>query len=237
MLCIHIIMNIHEHVWIWYGYALMCVHIVSALFQQTKEQKRKYKIYSVCRWIIEFNGTTKRLSIALCTPLNSCGCHLFIPCWATNFPEFHDVFSKFLLQNDKNVMMALQRIHSIIPQRPFLIPHHGQRTLAATPCTHLKTVQPFFTAHAETSSRHCRSHKLDCCWVSSAYVNCAKASKTPKWKAQQKTPPKHNHKQKAKKGASERRWWQVKRWNKDYAHRLSCGLLKDVGRSPARLSK
>ena len=65
MLCIHIIMNIHEHVWIWYGYALMCVHIVYALFQQTKEQKRKYKIYSVCRWIIEFNGTTKRLSIAL----------------------------------------------------------------------------------------------------------------------------------------------------------------------------
>ena len=57
-----IYMHIHEHVWIW---SFKCINVyvhaylyqyVSALFT---EQKRKYIIYSACRWIIAFNGTTK----------------------------------------------------------------------------------------------------------------------------------------------------------------------------------
>ena len=85
-----------EHVWIWYGYVLMCVHVNQCMFMyismyllsssKLREQKRKYThvyIYSVCRWIIEFKGTTKRLSRDLCTPLNSGGFHWFIPCWVS----------------------------------------------------------------------------------------------------------------------------------------------------------
>ena len=52
--------------------------------------KAKAKVYNICacQWIIAFNGTAKRLSRALRTPLNSGGFHLFIPCWATNLRSF-----------------------------------------------------------------------------------------------------------------------------------------------------
>ena len=141
MMCIHMMnihcMNIDEHARIWYGYVFMCVQVYQCMIRyisvyllsssKVKEQKRKYIIYSACRWIIEFNGTTKRLSRDLCTPLNSSGFHLFIPCWAT----FHDVFSR-LEWRECDGLTGDSFNHSHLVHIWFHILDHGQRTVAAT---------------------------------------------------------------------------------------------------------
>ena len=135
-------MNIHEHVWIWYGYVLMCVHVHQCMFMymyllsssKLREQKRNYIIYGACRRIIEFNGTTKRLSRALRTPLNSGGFHLVIPCWATNFRSFM-MFSQGFCCRMKRMWWWPYRgciHHSHLIHIWFHSHDHGQRTLAAT---------------------------------------------------------------------------------------------------------
>ena len=97
MLCIHI-MNIHYITWITYmnmsGYDMItcscvfmyisinvCSYLSLCICSLHRAKEKVYTvIYSAFRWIIEFNGTTKRLSRDLCTPLNSSGFHWFIPC-------------------------------------------------------------------------------------------------------------------------------------------------------------
>ena len=143
--------NIHEHVWIGYGYVFMCVQVYQCMFMyiygyvlicvqvyqcmfmhismyllfssKLREQKRKYIIYSACRWNIEFNGTTKRLSKIFAhrqtAAVSTCSYPVMLD---HKLPEFHGIFSRLLLQNEENVM-ALQGIRWIIHICPYLIPH------------------------------------------------------------------------------------------------------------------